>query len=46
MTANEFNALCQELLIDPALALEDEEIVEALKEKDKEKVKTLLRENF
>jgi hypothetical protein len=33
MTKNEFALLCGEYLIDPAIALENEKIVAALKEK-------------
>lgn len=46
MTANDFAALCGEYLIDPALALEDEEIVKALAAKDRAEVERLVRENF
>ena len=30
MTANEFNAICQTLTVDPALAMENDEVIEAL----------------
>lgn len=36
MTQTQFVALCGEYLIDPAIALENEKIVEALKEKKSE----------
>lgn len=34
MTQTEFAALCQKLLIDPYVALENENLVEALKSRD------------
>jgi hypothetical protein len=46
MTANEFNALCQERTIDPSLALENPDIVEALKDRDDEAVVTILNNQF
>ena len=46
MTANQFDALCQKYLIAPSVALEDEEIVKALREKDDAKVEALLQSNF
>ena len=42
----EFETLCKELLIAPEIALEDEEIVGALKDRDDEKVEELLKNNF
>lgn len=33
MTANDFAAICEELLIDPAIALENAAVVAALSEK-------------
>ena len=42
----EFKMLCNELLIDSEIAIEDEEIVEALKNRDDEKVEELLKNNF
>ncbi len=46
MTQTDFAVLCGEYLIEPALALEDEGIVAALKAKDNKEVEKLLRENF
>lgn len=46
MTANEFNAECVSRTIDPAIALENEEIVAALRARDDEKVIALLNEEF
>ena len=42
MTKLEFISLCGKLLIDVGIALEDEKIIEALKNRDDEKVKELL----
>ena len=42
----EFETLCGELLIAPEIALEDKEIVYALKDRDDEKVEELLKNNF
>tara|TARA_R100000734_G_C3272581_1_gene68188 strand:- start:452 stop:592 length:141 start_codon:yes stop_codon:yes gene_type:complete len=42
MTRFEFMSLCGEHLIDVGIALEDDKIIEALKNKDDEKVKELL----
>ena len=46
MTANEFNALCCKHLVHPAIALENEEIVAALRAKDTARVEALLAEQF
>ena len=46
MTANEFAALCSEYCIDPAIALENEDIVEALKNRDVEAVADILANEF
>ena len=46
MTYNEFIALCGDLLIDPAIALENESIYEAVRQKDYDLVKQLLRTEF
>ena len=46
MTANQFQALCGEMLVDPALALENEDIREALRNRDDEQVKELLETEF
>ena len=42
MTRLEFMSLCSEYLIDVGIALEDDNIIKALKNKDDEKVKELL----
>lgn len=46
MTRLEFLAKCGELFIDPQLALENGDIVEALKANDDARVIQLLREEF
>ena len=46
MTLLEFEALCGELCIDPAIALENEDVVEAIKAKDWDRVERLLKEEF
>jgi DNA-binding GntR family transcriptional regulator len=46
MTANQFNALCESRTIDPSLALENDDIVEALKARDDEAVVTILDNQF
>lgn len=46
MSRNQFDALCSKYLIDPAIALENEEIVEALKAKDDAKVEQILKTQF
>jgi hypothetical protein len=52
MNENEFNQLCQSHLIDPSIALENENIIEALqvrgcsKEDVAEKVEQVLRDHF
>lgn len=46
MTANEFAALCSEHGIHPAIALENEDIVEALKNRDAEAVADILANEF
>lgn len=46
MTQNEFVALCREMLIAPAIALECEAVVKALKTKDPKAVRKALEENF
>ena len=46
VTANMFNALCCEALVHPAIALENDEIVEALRRGDDARVKALLREEI
>jgi len=46
MTQNEFNALCAERTIDPNLALENDELVEALKDRDDKAVVAILDNQF
>lgn len=46
MTRNEFTALCAELLIDPAIALEDEQVQQALRDRRDADVRKALEENF
>ena len=46
MSKNKFNALCQELTIDPAIALENENVVKALKDRDDQAVEKALKEEF
>ena len=46
MTQNTFNQLCQELTIEPQLALENDAIVEALQSKDDALVIELLKTQF
>ncbi len=46
MTANEFSALCSEYGIHPSVALENDDIVEALKNRDTEAVADILANEF
>jgi hypothetical protein len=46
MTQNEFNQLCNDQLIDPAIALENDEIISALKDRDDAQVILLLTTQF
>jgi hypothetical protein len=46
MTQNEFNALCNDQLIEPSIALENDEIVSALQAKDDALVILLLTTQF
>ena len=46
MTKLQFVIECGKVLIEPALALENEEIVKALREKDDKKVIELLKTEF
>ena len=46
MTRNEFNLLCNDQLIDPLIALENDEIISALRSKDDNLVKELLATQF
>ena len=46
MTRTEFQMLCGEYLIDPSIALENENICEALRQRDAEQVKHILETEF
>ena len=46
MTANKFSIICGELLIDEGIALENQNIVKALKQRDDKKVIELLKNQF
>jgi len=46
MTQNEFNALCNDQLIEPSIALENDDIVKALKTRDDALVILLLTTQF
>lgn len=46
MSANKFAMLCEKYLVDPAVALENQNIVAALKAKNDQEVERLLREEF
>ena len=46
MTITKFETLCGELLIDPALALENEEVRDALARRDDDQVEDLLKTEF
>jgi len=46
MTQNQFLALCNEHLIDPSVALENTDVVEALKNRDDEAVVEALTNSF
>jgi hypothetical protein len=46
MTQNQFNALCNEHDIAPSIALENEELIEALRERDDERVIQIITEEF
>lgn len=46
MNFNRFAELCSELTIDPNIALENEEIVQALEANDEKLVEKLLKELF
>lgn len=46
MTQTQFAVLCGKYLIEPALALENDKIVQALKDKDDAKVEELLKTEF
>lgn len=46
MTRDEFVAICLQYFIDPALALENEEVRQAIKDNDYERLHQILREKF
>jgi hypothetical protein len=46
MTKNEFMMLCYEQLIDPQCALEDENLRQAIAEKDWERVRYIIMNEF
>ena len=46
MTQNQFNTLCTEHCIDPSLALENENLIEALRERDDERVIEIITQEF
>jgi hypothetical protein len=46
MTQNEFNALCNDQLIEPSIALENDEVVSALKNRDDALVILILTTQF
>ena len=46
MTKTEFLILCGEYLIEPSLALENDEICEALRQGDDVKIETLMQSQF
>jgi len=46
MTQNQFNSLCNEHCVDPSLALENDELVDALRERDDDRVVEILTKEF
>lgn len=46
MTKLEFNALCSKYTIDPMIALENDDLCEALKERNDDEVKRILETEF
>ena len=46
MTKNEFAAICIEKTIDPALALENDEVIQAIKSNDVDLLVTVLDSQF
>jgi len=46
MTQIKFNSLCAEYYLDPSLALENEDLVEALQNRDDAEVERILLEEF
>ena len=46
MTQTRFNTLCQEYFIEPTIALENENLVDALRKKDDAEVERILSDEF
>ena len=46
MTANEFLVVCLEYYIDPAIALENDNIRQALRDKDNNAIRNILENEF
>ena len=46
MTRTEFMIICGEYMIEPSIALENENIRQALQDRDGEQVKTILENDF
>ena len=46
MTRNQFSAMCSKYNIDPAVALENENLVQALQDKNDKEVERILQEEF
>ena len=46
MTQTRFNTLCQEYYISPMIALENDNVVEALRNKDDAEVERILSDEF
>tara|TARA_R110002020_G_C15922909_1_gene743014 strand:- start:61 stop:267 length:207 start_codon:yes stop_codon:yes gene_type:complete len=46
MTANQFSIICGELLIDEGIALENQNIIQALKQRNNNEVIELLKTEF
>ena len=46
MTTNQFAALCLEHDIEPSIALENDELVQALRERDDERVVEIIANEF
>lgn len=46
MTRTEFMIICGEYMIEPSIALENENIRQALQDRDDEQVKTILENDF
>lgn len=46
MTASQFNAECLARLVEPGIALENEELRQALQERDDDEVRRILNEEF